>query len=64
MIQDKCITVKTEQEKLFGLFVYNSVTSSSHKPWMNILKNSTAYDTALILKKCLKKAIIKRTFKI
>lgn len=43
MIQDKCITVKTEQEKLFSLFVYNSVTSSSHKPWMNILKNSTAY---------------------
>ena len=46
MIQDKCITVKTEQEKLFSLFVYNSVTSSSHKPWMNILKNSTAYQRA------------------
>ena len=51
MIQDKCITVKTEQEKLFSLFVYNSVTSSSHKPWMNILKNSTAYKIKFFLDK-------------
>ena len=36
-------TTEIIEPKLFSLFVYTSVTSSSHKLCMNILKNSTAY---------------------